>query len=49
LDDPCSGVSGCEPLIDTQTMGRQMVVVAVIVGAPAVWLAYRTRGYLDDD
>ena len=49
LDDPCSGVSGCDPIVDTQTMGRQMVVVAVIIGVPAVWMAYLSRGYLDDE
>jgi len=49
LDDPCSGVSGCEPIIDTQTEGRQMVVVALIIGVPAAWMVYRGREFLDDD
>ena len=49
LDDPCSGVSGCEPIVDTQTGGRQMVVVALLIGVPAAWMIHRGRESLDDD
>jgi hypothetical protein len=38
-----------EPIIDTQTGGRQMVVVALIIGVPAAWMVYRGREFLDDD
>jgi hypothetical protein len=49
LDDPCSGVSSCEPLVDTQTGGRQMVVLALVTGVPGAWMVYPSRRYLDDD
>jgi hypothetical protein len=48
LDDPCSGVSGCEPIVDTQTGGREMAVVALLIGVAAAWMVYRGREFPDD-
>jgi hypothetical protein len=34
--------------VDTQTGGRQMVVVALLIGVPAAWMVYRGREFPDD-
>jgi hypothetical protein len=49
LDDPCSGVSGCEPIVDTRPAGRQMVVVALLIGVPGAWMVARGGKFADDD
>jgi len=50
LEDPCAGVKGwCAPIVDMRSAGRQMVAVALLIGVPAVSMAYLSRGHLDDD
>ena len=39
LDDPCSGVTGCEPLVDMRPFGWVLVVSALLIGWLGVWMA----------
>ena len=38
LDDPCSGVAGCEPLVDLRPYGWAAEVFALVIGSLGVWL-----------
>jgi hypothetical protein len=40
LSDPCSGVSGCQPLVDMRPMGWVVAVFALMVGLPAAWMVH---------
>jgi hypothetical protein len=40
LSDPCSGVSGCQPLVDMRPMGWVLAVFALTVGLPAAWMLH---------
>lgn len=40
LDDPCSGVSGCAPLVDFRPVGVGLLVLALLIGAPGAWLIH---------
>jgi hypothetical protein len=40
LEDPCSGVSGCQPLVDVRPMGWMLAVFALVIGRPAAWTVY---------
>jgi hypothetical protein len=49
LNDPCSGVSGCEPLVDTRSIGCDLVGTALLIGVPGVWMAHWGSRRPDDD
>jgi nucleoside permease NupC len=40
LSDPCSVVSGCQPLVDMRPMGWVLAVFALTVGLPAAWMVH---------
>jgi hypothetical protein len=40
LDDPCSGVTGCDPIVDMRPIGWMLVVSALLIGLPGAWMAH---------
>ena len=40
LSDPCSGVSGCQPIFDMRPIGWMVAAFGLAVGLPAAWMVY---------
>ena len=40
LSDPCSGISGCQPLVDMRPVGWVVAGLALAIGLPAAWMVY---------
>jgi hypothetical protein len=40
LSDPCSGVSGCQPIFDMRPVGWMVATFGLAVGLPAAWMVY---------
>lgn len=40
LEDPCSGISGCVPLVDMRAVGWMIVAFALLIGLPGAWMAH---------
>ena len=48
LEDPCSGISNCVPLVDFRPIGWFLVVVALSMGLPGAWMAHWRSRPADD-
>jgi hypothetical protein len=40
LSDSCSGVSGCQPILDMRPVGWMVAAFGLAVGLPAAWMVY---------
>jgi hypothetical protein len=40
LEDPCSGIKYCIPLVDFRPIGWLLVALALLIGLPGAWMAH---------